>query len=830
MFLKKIFNSRRLVMHNYKSLKLTILVLFLAFITVFAGCFTAPPIKVGNIEGYVYVPESSTKGMPIILRNLQVPAGYIPLVGAEVNVDTSSKSTTTDNNGYFILSSLPIGHTILTIVPLAGSGYQTLTTDVNVSENTTVSLGNYGAVTLPSEGADHWDVVINKIDITNWPEVKIYVQVIDPVNNSPIIGATAENFHVDIDGIDVGPLQVSQLGGILSSPSSSCLVMDRSGSMWGQPLTDAKAAAKTFVGFMASSDRAEVVSFASGVTVDQPFTSDKQALYNAIDSLYSSGMTALYDGIWQGLDNTALETNDRKAVIALTDGMENDSSSVHGGGYPPDNSLLIAHAQQLNIPVYTISLGLKNREGEALEGIEVTRINTPEEDLQQIADETGGEFFNAPTSSDLEHIYVQITQRIQQQYILTFNDNTGVSAGTLTVKVDYSGINGETNTLYHGSKEWTVMIYLDADNNLESAGIDDINEMEIVGSTSEVNIVVQVDRVPYSILNANNQGSFDDTSNSDWTTTRRYYITQDFDSVQINSQLISDLGELNMGDPQTLVDFANWAVANYPAQEYLLVIWNHGGGFRYPGLTKDIAWDDTDGKDKITIPELENALSAISTQMGKNIDIVGMDACLMAMTEVAYQIKDYADILVASEETEPFDGWPYDTILEQLVSNPTMAPNQLATNIVDSYILSYTASDNVTQSSVDLSYMDTLASQLSNLATAIISDSITPLNNYIIASNSCQDYYYNDFIDLYDFCNKISIYSNNTNVKNIALTIQQTLNSAILHNNYIGSNVNGSRGLSIYFPEPNTYYDTYYDNTNFSQDTSWDEMLSHLGY
>ncbi|PKP54790.1 hypothetical protein CVT91_18230, partial [Candidatus Atribacteria bacterium HGW-Atribacteria-1] len=93
--------------------------------------------------------------------------------------------------------------------------------------------------------------------------------------------------------------------------------------------------------------------------------------------------------------------------------------------------------------------------------------------------------------------------------------------------------------------EWTVMVYLDADNNLESAGINDINEMEMVGSSSDVNIVVQVDRVPYSVLAANNEGHLDDSSNSNWTNTRRYYITQDFDPYQISSDLKSELGELN---------------------------------------------------------------------------------------------------------------------------------------------------------------------------------------------------------------------------------------------------------------------------------------------
>ncbi len=375
--------------------------------------------------------------------------------------------------------------------------------------------------------------------------------------------------------------------------------------------------------------------------------------------------------------------------------------------------------------------------------------------------------------------------------------------------------------------EWTVMIYLDSDNNLESAGINDINEMEIVGSTSEVNIVVQVDRIPYSVLAANNEGYLDDISNSNWTTTRRYYITQDFDPIQINSQLISDLGELNMGDPQILVNFTNWAAINYPAKRYLLVIWNHGGGFRSTNLTKDIAWDDTSGGDKITMPELEYALSMISTQIGKKIDIIGMDACLMAMTEVAYQIKDYADILVASEENEPGDGWPYDTILGELVVNPLISSEQLAVDIVDKYIFSYPYG-NVTQSAIDLSYMGTLAGQLSNLALAIMSDSLTPKSKYILASVSSQYYGDYDFIDLYDFCKKVLIYSNSTDVKNIALSIQQTLNYAVIKSGYSGGSVSGSKGLSIYFPYIAYHY--YYNYTNFSQDTFWDEMLSYLGY
>ena len=375
-----------------------------------------------------------------------------------------------------------------------------------------------------------------------------------------------------------------------------------------------------------------------------------------------------------------------------------------------------------------------------------------------------------------------------------------------------------TNPSGHSIPEWTVMIYLDADNNLESAGINDINEMEMVGSSSKVNIVVQADRIPNY-----------DNSNDNWTTTRRYYIMQDNDPFLINSQF-NDLGELNMGDPQTLVDFASWAVTEYPAEKYLLVIWNHGGGFRSPAYSKGIAQDDTSGKDIITMPDLEYALSAISVQMGKNIDIVGMDACLMAMTEVAYQIKDCADILVTSEENEPGDGWPYDSILAQLVSNPHISPEQLAADIVDKYIVSYPY-DNVTQSAIDLSYMDDLAGQLSSMADSIRSDTLTSKDAYLNAAYSSQHYsdYYHDFIDLYDFCSKVYYYSNSFEVKAIALIVQQNLLNSVINSDYNGGSVSDTKGLSIYFPLYKEYDSENYNNTNFAQDTFWDEMLLYFG-
>jgi len=162
------------------------------------------------------------------------------------------------------------------------------------------------------------------------------------------------------------------------------------------------------------------------------------------------------------------------------------------------------------------------------------------------------------------------------------------------------------------------------------------------------------------------------------------------------------------------------------------------------------------------------------------------------------------------------------------VSNPLISSGQLAVDIVDKYILSYPYG-NVTLSAIDLSYMDTLASQLSNLALAIMGDSLTPKSKYILASESSQYYKDPDFIDLNDFCNQLLVYSNSFEVKNIASSIQQTLKYAVIKSGYSGVSLSGSKGLSIYFPWYSAYNSNKYNSTNFAQDTFWDKMLLSLG-
>ncbi len=103
--------------------------------------------------------------------------------------------------------------------------------------------------------------------------------------------------------------------------------------------------------------------------------------------------------------------------------------------------------------------------------------------------------------------------------------------------------------------KWTFMVYMAGDNNLSGAGDADLREMRKIGSTADVNVVTQFD-------NAGDVG------------TKRYIVQRD----RINER-VESLGETDSGDPKVLIDFVAWARAEYPAERYALVLWNHGGGW-----------------------------------------------------------------------------------------------------------------------------------------------------------------------------------------------------------------------------------------------------------
>jgi Clostripain family len=390
-------------------------------------------------------------------------------------------------------------------------------------------------------------------------------------------------------------------------------------------------------------------------------------------------------------------------------------------------------------------------------------------------------------------------------------------------------------------KSWTVMVYMAGDNSLDPEGVQDLKEMKQVGSTDKLNIIAEFDRAAGHVA-------------------RRYYLRK---GGIVTSDVVASLGAVNTGDPKFLSDFIRWGIANYPADHYLLVLWNHGQGwddtdifandrhrslrrlatgrsrhalFHTPvrRLLKKATDDhearailiDDDAKDFLDNQEMKKVLSDTAKLLGRKLDILGMDACLMSMAEVGYQMSDSTDYTVGSEQTEPGEGWPYNTILSALAKNPAMTPQDLSVLIVDKYLASYTDSDGVTYSACDLSKADTLATAVTGLATALkasLSDA-TCLRSIQSARNKVQYYEVPDNIDLVDFCSLLAKSGPGASISTACHNVVGVVQSGyVIKQGYKGAAMKNSNGVAIYFPLQSV--SPLYGGLEFSKKTGWDAFL-----
>lgn len=165
--------------------------------------------------------------------------------------------------------------------------------------------------------------------------------------------------------------------------------------------------------------------------------------------------------------------------------------------------------------------------------------------------------------------------------------------------------------------------------------------------------------------------------------------------------LVDEQPSASMGEAETLADFLSFAKENFPAEKTAVVFWNHGGG-----SVTGAAFDELYGFDSLTLDEMYAAFSSVWAPSEDNqpLELVGFDTCLMATVDVAYTFCDIAKYLVASEETEPANGWYYSQWLGALAENPAMDGEELGKVICDAY---YTGCEEVgTQDNTTLSLTD----------------------------------------------------------------------------------------------------------------------------
>lgn len=376
--------------------------------------------------------------------------------------------------------------------------------------------------------------------------------------------------------------------------------------------------------------------------------------------------------------------------------------------------------------------------------------------------------------------------------------------------------------------EWTVLVYLDADNDLESAGVHNFNQMEVVGSTRDVHVIVQMDRM---------RGTQPD--NDSWTDTRRYLITQDtnpsrMQSIRLDASGVltrvpplgdpsGHLGELDMANPQNLRNFVQWGISEFPADHYALVIWDHGTGWQVRARNvqpeyKYIAADDTSST-QMNITQISGAL------LGLGIDVVAFDACYMQQLELAYELRGAAHYLVASAAVEPSPGYNYARILSQLASGTDA--EQFARILVAQYVAEYPNTRSITQSAIDLTRVQDLATAANTFGNVLAANAAKWSSNLAIARVGSLDYATTGSVrhslDLLDYASKCASVIGAP--ATLAYTdLQDALSAAVIASAH-SPDMLDAHGIAIYMPPP-LDYDSRYDTLSLSRDTSWDEWIT----
>ncbi|HME93880.1 MAG TPA: clostripain-related cysteine peptidase [Methylomirabilota bacterium] len=409
------------------------------------------------------------------------------------------------------------------------------------------------------------------------------------------------------------------------------------------------------------------------------------------------------------------------------------------------------------------------------------------------------------------------------------------------------------------TKRWTVMVYLAGDNNLDSAGADDLLEVKTVGSSDQVTVVAQFDR------------------SGAGRATNRYLLRK---NTPLTADVVTALGETDTGDPAVLRDFVTWAVTSHPAQHYLLVIWNHGSGWDDSNLyqgdyfsgaappvvrkgkvvaralvadspgpirmdtvraaarrarrslfrstvarmvsSRAIAFDDQ-AKDFLDNIELKRVLGQIRRTLKRKIDVLGFDACLMSMVEVAYQVRDHVGLTCGSEEEEPNDGWPYDTILKALVARPSMKPADLAKLVVGRYVASYGPRDGATMAATDLAGIGAVADaihRLGRVLTTALRDDDARAQIWAVRAQ-VQEYTppYDQYCDVADLCDLLARRVRRPAVATACRAVRAALSRAVLASAAKGQGLAHSHGLTVYFPKKTV--SRLYATLDFARKGGW---------
>ncbi|MSS59128.1 hypothetical protein FYJ51_09465 [Erysipelotrichaceae bacterium Oil+RF-744-GAM-WT-6] len=367
---------------------------------------------------------------------------------------------------------------------------------------------------------------------------------------------------------------------------------------------------------------------------------------------------------------------------------------------------------------------------------------------------------------------------------------------------------------------WTIMVYLCGSDLESSSGMASMNLEEMCSAVIPDNVNVLVET-------GGSSAWYWDGIETD--VLGRYQVVDGSLEEAETAELAS------MGDPSTLTDFIQWGMDNYPSEHYGVILWDHGGG-----NADGVCYDELYDGDNLTLPELGSALS----DTGSTLDFIGFDACLMASLETAKVISGSGYYMVASEETEPGQGWDYESMLNAIGEDPSMQGDVLGQVICDAFLdkcLRLDCADEATLSVIDLSAVDMLDRTFDEYTSgmAMAADDVEALNS--VASGADQTESYGGNTDAEGYCNMVDVADLVSNTQDYVQTdgsgLLTAIDEAVVYSVH-GDSRENSHGISVFYPievteDELSVYIQNSDNTPYLQyiaavtdtygDVDWDQ-------
>ncbi len=356
----------------------------------------------------------------------------------------------------------------------------------------------------------------------------------------------------------------------------------------------------------------------------------------------------------------------------------------------------------------------------------------------------------------------------------------GSNVGRLNTSVAPGSREKRTKILGNGKDVVTIMVYM-CGTDLESKygmGTADLQEMAAAALGENVNVIVYTG------------GCRQWKNNTISSTVNQIYKVERGGLTA----LAQDRSAPAMTLPSTLTGFIQYCAKNYPANRNELIFWDHGGG-SLSGYGYD---EKNSSAGSMSLGGINKALS----DAGVTFDFIGFDTCLMATLENALMLTDYADYLIASEETEPGVGWYYTNWLTALSKDPSMSTLEIGKNIVDDFVsvcAQKCKGQDTTLSVVDLAELEVTAPEaFKNFAVDTLELQNSEFKRVSNARGRTREFAASSKIDQVDL---VHLASNLASGESKALA--DTLLSAVKYNK-TSSTVSNAYGLSIYFPYQKT--------------------------